>query len=406
MIQKESQYARVLSKNDLLFMSLSATVGVGVFIIIGHVSKSCGNYSWLAMLCAGIFSLLTAFSYAELSSIFNSNSTEYEYIKFASNSEKIATFAGTIIIISELLILASIAIGLGYYCCDFLPCSPNLIAIGAILLFNYLNFKGIKLSAEFSKYALIIKLTIIILLIFLGLYNMKGTKFLIEKNKNVSDLVQASTFAIFSYVGFSAAINLTEEAKDPKDIPSVLITTTIITTILYIGITVALLIGLGSKRLGNSTTPLSDLSSVYFGHYGYIIFKALAIIALSDTLLMTSIMESRYIHSIIENYVPNFNKIDIHPTYKTPYISILVVVIITISFIILFKSISKTSIYGDIITICIFIIVNFIAIGLRFSDDVKRNYTMPLNIGKIPIPSVLGVIIGIFVIYNLCINKK
>ena len=407
-MNNKTKYERVLSKNDLLFMSLSATVGVGVFIIIGHVSKSCGNYSWLAMLCAGLFALLTAYSYAELSSIFNSNSTEYEYIKFASKSDKVATIAGLIIIISELLILSSIAIGLGHYCCSFIPCNPNIIAIGAILLFNYLNFRGIKLSASFSKYALIIKLSIIIILIFLGIYNIKSSSVLIQKNQNVSDMVKASTFAIFSYVGFSAAINLTEEAKDPKDIPSVLITTTLITTVLYIGITIALLIGLGSKKLSNSTTPLSDLSEVYFGNYGYIIFKVLAIIALSDTLLMTSIMESRYIHSIIENYVPNFSQIDIHSYYKTPYISILVVVLISISFIILLKSISKISIYGDIITIIVFIIINLITIRLRFIEDekIKRNYTIPYNIGKVPIPSLLGSIVGIFVIYNLCKNYK
>ena len=115
-----SQYARVLSKQSLLCLSLSSSIGIGVFLIVSHVSKECGNLSWLAMLCAGIFSIMTAYSYAELSSIFNSNSTEYEYIKYASKSNKLATLASVIIIVSELLILATIAIGLGHYCKDFI----------------------------------------------------------------------------------------------------------------------------------------------------------------------------------------------------------------------------------------------------------------------------------------------
>ena len=59
--------------------------------------------------------------------------------------------------------------------------------------------------------------------------------------------------------------------------------------------------------------------------------------------------------------------------------------------------------YADFITICMFIIVNFIAIWLRFSDeDIKRTYKMPLNYGRLPLISVGGLLIGLFVIINLC----
>ena len=284
-----SQYARVLSKQSLLCLSLSSSIGIGVFLIVSHVSKECGNLSWLAMLCAGIFSIMTAYSYAELSSIFNSNSTEYEYIKYASKSNKLATLASVIIIVSELLILATIAIGLGHYCKDFIPLNENIIAVFAVLIFNYLNYRGIKTSADFSKYALSVKIGVIVLLIFIGIYKIKTPGVLIEKNKNVSNLIKASTLGLFSFIGFTGSISLTEEAKNPSDIPEVIILTTLITTFLYIALTIALLVGLGSTALSNSSSPLADISFIYFGNYGYIIFKALIIVALLDSLLITSI---------------------------------------------------------------------------------------------------------------------
>lgn len=82
---------KVLTLHDLVFAGLSSTIGVGIFVIISNIVQKSGNYAWISIIIAGLLTLFTVFSYAELASIYNSNSSEYEYIKEVSN-HKVASF--------------------------------------------------------------------------------------------------------------------------------------------------------------------------------------------------------------------------------------------------------------------------------------------------------------------------
>jgi len=404
-MEQREQFERVLTKKDLIILGLGNIIGIGILIIVSNIAKNCGNYSWLAMGIAGIFALLTSLSYSEIASAFHNNSSEIGFVKYAFNTNIGANIVGILIFLTEIIILASISQGFGLYFTNiFTSANPIVISILAIIFFSYINYRGIKLSAEFSKYFLAINIGIMFMLIIYGIMNIQSPKILIEKNANASDLIKGSVAALFCFLGFSANTNYISESKDPSQIPQVIIITTVFSIFCFTLVMISLQVGLGSKKIAASSAPLRDLIKIYFGQIGGIIFSVIALIFISNCLLLTCLTESRFLHSLIENISEPLSDLDMKSKYKTPYISIIIVCIITIGFILFFKSIDKTAIFGDILTICIFIMVNLIAIFLRYYDDekMKRTYKMPLNIGKMPITAVLGVILGMGALIMLC----
>ena len=396
-----TQYDRTLDFKDLLMSGLSTTVGVGIFVILSNVIANARGFSWISMLITGIMVLFTTFSYAELSSIYNKNSTEFEYIRDITN-EPIALIVTTFIILLDILVLSTVTIGFGNHLSFLTNLDPMKISVASILIFNYINFLGIRKTVNFSHIALLIKLFAMGILIVIGLYNIDTSK-LFEKNIGVQNIMNGSMYALFAYLGFSHIINLTEESVQPeKDIPKALIYTVSIVTILYTLITVVSIMTPNLDNLAKSQVPLADVSKYLLGNkYGQLFFVVLAIIALADSLLMNSVSSSRYVHGMLERFIPNFSQIDLHPTNKTPFLSILIVVGIVLTFIFTLKDTKYTSLYGDVIALISLILVNSAAIILRYKEPIKkRNYRMPLNIGEFPILSFLGLTTSSYILYK------
>jgi APA family basic amino acid/polyamine antiporter len=196
--------------------------------------------------------------------------------------------------------------------------------------------------------------------------------------------------------------NFTEETINPEVTIGKSITYTVmIVTVIYTLIGFASLFVINSGDLAKTATPLATITGKMFGSYGYFLFILLAILSLFDTLLVTSVSESRYMHSFFSHMVPSFKNHDMDKTHKTPYISIILLVLLSAVVIYIFKNIGTTAICGDLLILSIFIIVNVIVIVLRYKrPDEPRKYRVPFNIGKVPIPSVLAIIMGIYVMYQ------
>ena len=75
-----SGLTRSLGFWDIYLMAVGQIIGAGIFILIGKSAKYANKFTWLAFLIAGILSILSGFSYVELSTIFKRNAAENDYI--------------------------------------------------------------------------------------------------------------------------------------------------------------------------------------------------------------------------------------------------------------------------------------------------------------------------------------
>lgn len=402
MSEIDTRYDRALDLKDLILLGLSMTIGSGIFVLTDDVAKNSKNLVWLSVFFAGIMSLLTAFSYAELASIFKNNEGEYGYVKAVSN-KKVANIMGYVILISDIFILSTISIGMGHYVSKLIGCSPHMIAITVLISLNIINYLGITMTKNVSNVAMYLKLLIIAGIILMSFTNNKPTENLLStENVGITGFSTASIIALFMYLGFNNITNFAEESHKPAtDIPKALVYTVAIVTIIYTLFTIASLFVVSSDELSQTTTPIATITGRLFGSGGFYLLVILTIISLLDTMLVTCVSETRYMHAFISQNHPQYGKSDMDSEHKTPYLSIILLTVLSILIIYVFKDIEKTAICGDLLILTVFIIVNIIVIVLRYKNpDEPREFKIPLNLGKIPITAVIAVILGVYVIYH------
>jgi len=89
-------------------------LGAGIYVLIGAATETAGNAVWLSFLFAAVISLLTGFSYAELSSIFPKDAAEYTYTEKSFN-RGLAFFVGYLVIFSAIIAASTVALGFAGY---------------------------------------------------------------------------------------------------------------------------------------------------------------------------------------------------------------------------------------------------------------------------------------------------
>ena len=109
-----TQLEKSLGFWDIYLMSLGQIIGAGIFILIGKSAKYASGYTFMAFILAGILSVLSGFSYVELSTIFKTNAVEYDYISSVFGT-KIGKFSTLILLLVGILTVTTVALGMGEY---------------------------------------------------------------------------------------------------------------------------------------------------------------------------------------------------------------------------------------------------------------------------------------------------
>lgn len=397
------QLKKELGLLDITLATVGIIIGAGIYSIIGIASKYAKNFTWISIILCSIVAICTGLSYAELGSTFNKNGGEYNIIKEVFNIN-IAKLVGIIIIIGEILLITTVSFGLGSYLSTFIPLKIPILAGILQLIFSYLNYSGIRNSINFNNIATIIEVCGLLFVGLLGIFNINTNIFDISKinTKSLSNIIVASSFLYFAYFGFDILIELIEETKESeKNIPKGLIYGVVISSCLYLLVTISALSSIGWKKLSESKSPIIDITNKLLNNKMGFLMMTIAIISMSNTLLMSSIGTSRFIQSVSKDINLPFNLDKIDEKTHTPKNAIILITIISL-FGLLFKNIETSVAVANFFTIIIFFIVNIAVILLRIKDpDRKRPFKIPFNIYDIPITSVIGALSSILFIFTL-----
>lgn len=388
---------------DVTLATIGIVIGAGIYSIIGVASKYAKNFTWISVILCSIFAICTGLSYAELGSIFNKNGGEYNITKELFNNN-ISSIVGIIIIVGEILLLTTVSFGLGSYLSTFIPLKIPILAGALQLFFSYLNYSGIRNSINFNNIATIIEVCGLVLIGIIGMFNINFSMFDISKlnKKALIDITISSAFLYFAYFGFDIVIELIEETKESEiNIPKGLIYGISISSLLYLLVTIAAISTIGWKKLSESKSPMIDITNKLLNNKMGYVMMIVAIISMSNTLLMGSIGSSRFVQSISKDIGLPFNLDKIDETTKTPKNAIILITILSM-FGLLFNNIENAAAVANFFTIILFFIVNISVILLRIKDpDRNRPFKIPLNMYDIPITSIIGTLSSILLLITL-----
>jgi len=384
-----------------VMVGVGITIGAGIYVLLGPASALAGNAIWISFIISAVLALFTGLSYAELLTIFPKDGSEYLYIENTFN-KKLAFLIGYLILLGGAISAATVALGFAGYLSDLLNYnSLTIIAFLLLVLMAIINLIGLKESSYFN----IILTTLEILgLIFVIIFSLKyfGNVNYLKTPFGIRGIFNSASLIFFAFIGFESLVKLSEETKNAKKvIPLALIFSILISTILYILVSLSAVSVLGYEALSQSKAPLSEVILSSLGSKYSFLISIIALLSTATTVLLILLSTSRILYGVGEENksLKIFTKIS--KKTRTPYISILAVLFLSLIFVL----IGKIEIVASITNFMIFttfFFVNLSLIILRIKKpNLKRKFKVPLNIRNIPLISVLGLLSSIFFILNL-----
>src|SRR3989338_7366919 len=382
----------------LTMYGVGLILGAGIYVLIGEAAGFAGDSLWIAFVLGSVVALFAGLSYAEMSSMFPKAAAEYTFVKNAFKNNFFAFIIGWLTAITSMITAATVALGFGGYFSEFLNIPIIISAILLIGILSIINFIGIRESSWTNTIFTIIEVTGLILVIIIGftISDLEPVNYF-ESPTGFTGIIIAFVLIFFAFIGFEDMANVAEEVRNPKKIiPRAIILSVMISGIIYVLVSLAVVRVINWEDLSLSAAPLAEVVKKGLGIQGHIIFSGIALFAITYTVLITLVAGARMIYGMgKDKSFPNILA-KVHSKTKTPWVAIIAIMTVSIGF----------SFIGDIVivaNITVFAVVitfgaiNLSVIVLRYTEpDIKREFRIPLNIGKFPVLPMFGLVISAY----------
>ena len=397
--QVQPALRRTLTLPAVVISGVGVILGAGVYALIGEAAALSGNALWLSFLLSATIAAFTGLSYMELSSMFPEASAEYEYTT-RSFGPTLAFMVGIMVILSGILGAATVGLGFAGYLTGFLGTPLIPAAFLLLLLLTGILIYGIKQSIIVAAICTLIEAGGIVGIIIIGLPHLGSVDYF-SMPLGLAGVFQASALIFFAYQGFEEIVKLSDETLIPeKTIPRGLMIAVIITTLLYIAVSVSVVSISGYETIAGSPNPFAEVAGMAFSG-GAAVFTAIALFATANTVLLMMLSASRIMYGMTKKgRMPGFIRY-VHPKTRTPVIAVLIVFLLSAAF--LFTGSIRDIAYITNFTLFVtFAIINAAVISLRSTmPDQKRPFQVPGRPYRMPLIPMLGVISCLFFLFQL-----
>ena len=287
---------------------VATVVGAGIFTVPSLVAKLAGSPALVLSLwvIGGLVAMAGALSYAELAARFPRGGAEYVYIREAFGPTAAFLSGWTSFIAGFSGAIAAAAVGFGAYLSALVPAlAPytTAVALAIIAVFTIISIAGVRASrvATNALAVLIIAgMVTIVVASVLGVSPRTATVSVASGSGAMSALVPI----FFTYSGWNAAAYVAGEFRNPsKSVPRALIGGTLIVTVLYVALNVALMRTLSTSGLAESTAPVTAASRGALGPIGELLVGLLVLVALASSVCAMVITGPRIYREMAEDGV-------------------------------------------------------------------------------------------------------
>lgn len=389
---------RTLGLPETIFFGTGSILGAGIYAIIGKVAGFGGNMVWLSFLIAAITALMTAFSYAELSSMFPKKGAEYVYVKEAINS-KIGFIIGLIISVNGIVSGATVSIAFAGYLSQLWDINLFTASAGIILFVWLVNTIGIRQSSMVNIIFTLIELSGLFMVIYVAFPYIGEVDYFEMPEGGMNNILLAAALSYFAYIGFEEIVKLSEETKSPeKNIPAALFFSSGIVLLLYMLIAVCVVSVIPWQDLAGSKHPLSDVVRDEWGKTGVTIISAIALFSTTNTILSNMMGSSRVLLELgTENKKLSWLAY-VWAKRKTPLNALILATGIMIAFAAIGK-LETVALIANLFILVTFLSVNLSVILLRKNQEqTERPYRIPFNVKGIPVPAILGILLTLLLL--------
>lgn len=322
---RKSKLKPKLSFWPLFLLSISGTLGGGLFVLLGEGAEAAGYLLPLSFIASGVIAFLISRVYAELSTCMPAAGGSQVYVRTAFGHHPMLFLAHWLTWLAEIGFTALNALGLGLYLSLVIPLNPLVISLIAIFLLIIINLSGVE---KVGKIGMGIGLALLFSVIALSGFILKDFSWPALNWQNLSSFKRIAgwlwalplTFVIF--VGNEDIAALAAEIKDKaQNIPRVLTFNAVILTIITATISFLFLHSFPLAELADNPHPFSLLAKYLNPAVGFLAL-ATAIFACASSMFFASLADTRTAYALSKagEFPKIFRKLNQN---KVPFVSII-----------------------------------------------------------------------------------
>lgn len=377
----ENGMKRELRVVDLTALGIAAIVGAGIFSTIGNAAASGGPAVSMLFIFTAIACGFSALAYAQFASAIPVAGSAYTYA-YASFGELMAWIIGWDLIMEYSVGNIAVAISWSEYfttmlsgtginlpawmCTDYVSAmrgfkdaaeqiaagipldqlsrslqeaftawntAPSIAGIrliadipafSIVVFITILVYVGVKETRTAGNLMVLIKLLILALVIITGVFFVNTDNWVPLAPHGATGVLSGVAAVFFAYIGFDAISTTAEEARNPKrDLPRAMIYALLITTAIYVMISLVLTGMIPSNQLGVAD-PLAYAFEALNLKWLTGIISVSAIIAMAGVLLVFQYGQPRIWMSMSRDGLLPRKFSTLHPKFKTPGFSTII----------------------------------------------------------------------------------
>ncbi len=381
------QFKRVLGLPQVTASGVAIIIGAGIYVLLGPAAQAAGAQVWMSFVLSSALCALTAFSYMELSSMFPKAGSESEFARQAF-PRWIGATVGWSMAIALVVASATVALGFSRYLREFVSVDSRVSAIVIIMMMSVISMLGMQRAVWVIVGLGLIEVGGLVWVCIVGLPYLGNVN--LVSNVAIGGVFNGAALVFFAFIGFDEVITLAEETRNShKTVPRALLLSLVISTVLYVGVSIVATSVLGVEALSNSTKPLADLILITSGKTASSAMALVALISTASTVLLALTSASRMLYGTASSGdLPR----RFAAVYKrrVPLFS-LVVSAGGASLLVLLEDISLLAEATDVIIYAMFIIVNLVVLILRRTKpDLHRPFAVKGQVRGVPVLPILG----------------
>jgi APA family basic amino acid/polyamine antiporter len=436
----EHSLKRTLGPFSLVALGIGAVIGAGIFTLTGQAAGDhAGPAIVISFIIAAIGCGFAGLCYSEFATMIPIAGSAYTYA-YATMGELMAWIIGWDLVMEYAIGAATVSVGWSGHVLDLmnrfgvaipprLAASPfemvkladgtsvhgiaNIPALIIIIVISFILVGGIQESATVNSIIVVLKVSVVVFFILIGWAYMNPANHtpFIPANTGTwghfgwSGILRGSGVIFFAYIGFDAVSTAAQEAKTPKrDMPIGIIGSLLICTLLFVLYSYVLTGVVNYKDFMDPRYHAAPITAA-LARMPYPILSIamdMAIIAgLTSVMLVMLLGQSRVFYSMSRDGLlpPVFS--DIHPKFRTPWRSNLLMM----CFVGVFSALVPISILGEMTSIGTLFAFVIVCIGImvlrRTRPDVPRAFKTPL----VPLVPILGILFNFLMIFSLGVDN-